>query len=509
MLELKRFLQIIVFLMPFILLLASQYVNTSPIIYILIWEMFAIPIYFLICENKNTLALFLIMLSTAGIIIEIIKHKIKLDFFAIIFILLVHAFIILISSIAAVNYRQVWLNQLKLQERLRRLAIIDPLTHLINGKYFIVKLEEEISRAKRERKKFTVGVFKIININKLETGLKNGCLEWNLTRIAEILRRTIRNFDTVARIKDDVFAILLTNSEMEHALEIKERFEQRLQENVISGKWKFSGYSKDDNLYVLAGYAIFPDDNVDALGLLEVAELNLEQNEKDYRYKITQDWLRAEKYALIEQLSASIAHEIKNPLTSVRGFIQLLKDREQNYHDKEHLRIILDELDRINKLVHEFLSFSAQKNIYTKFSIDQLIDDIIFIMSTISYEKEISIMKRNNLNNNFITGQPEKLKQVFINLIRNAIEAIRYDGLVEIILYEQGKNILILVKDNGCGIDQHTMKNIFHPFFTSKEAGTGLGLSISSQIVKEHGGEIWVESEVGKGTTFKIRLPRN
>ncbi|AVX20661.1 diguanylate cyclase (GGDEF) domain-containing protein [Carboxydocella sporoproducens DSM 16521] len=507
--QIIKLIKTAVYLLPVIILFISHYITINPILHILIWEMFALPVYFLLCENKSTLAIYLIILSTAGIIIEIINYYKSLDIFSLCLILLIHILVVLINSIAALNYNQVLQNQIKLQERLKRLAIIDPLTHLINGKYFLMKLDEEISRAKRENKKFTVAVYKIVNLNKLESGVRNGCLEWNLTRIAEILRQTIRNFDTVARLKDDVFAVLLTNSDLEQAHEIKERFEKKLQENVNTRKWKFSGYSQHDNLYVLAGYAVYPKDHNEGQGLLEVAEQNLEVSEKNYKYKVTQDWLKSERYALMEQMSASLAHEIKNPLTSVRGFIQLLQNREQDFHEKEHLRIILDELDRMNKLIHEFLSFSTKKNTRKFFDINQLIDDIIFIMSSLVHDKNIKIEKRSELKNSLLYGQPEKIKQVFINLIRNSIEAINCNGKITIILQEDGNYLLMSVKDNGCGIDRETIKNIFKPFYTTKETGTGLGLSISAQIIKEHQGEIWVDSERGIGTTFKIKLPRN
>lgn len=130
-------------------------------------------------------------------------------------------------------------------------------------------------------------------------------------------------------------------------------------------------------------------------------------------------------------------------------------------------------------------------------------------MSSLVHDKNIKIEKRSELKNSLLYGQPEKIKQVFINLIRNSIEAINCNGKITIILQEDGNYLLMSVKDNGCGIDRETIKNIFKPFYTTKETGTGLGLSISAQIIKEHQGEIWVDSERGIGTTFKIKLPRN
>ncbi|WHX30220.1 PAS domain-containing sensor histidine kinase [Brevibacillus agri] len=215
---------------------------------------------------------------------------------------------------------------------------------------------------------------------------------------------------------------------------------------------------------------------------------------------------QAEKLSVIGELAAGIAHEIRNPLTSLKGFIQLLKptlSEQQMYAD-----IMLSELDRINFIVSELLVLSKPHNVQIKsLSLVSLLENVLTLLASESNLKNIPI------HTSFeyapvISGEENQLKQVFINIVKNALEAI--DGHGEIMLATSAKadqEVLITIADNGCGIPEELIPKLGDPFFTTKENGTGLGLMISSKIIKDHGGHLEIASKRNEGTTVKITLP--
>lgn len=223
---------------------------------------------------------------------------------------------------------------------------------------------------------------------------------------------------------------------------------------------------------------------------------------------------RADRLSSLGMLTAGLAHEIRNPLVAIRTFTQLLPER---YLDQEFRNsfqaLALKEIDRICGLVNDLLSFARPTAPNTSAQdVNEIVENIARILETEAKEQDVKILLHlaDGLPKIFI--DKEQIKQVCMNLILNAIQSIEGGGLVEASTHPFGENgsrgfVQIEVRDTGIGIPEKDLENIFNPFFTTRKDGSGLGLSISHQIVKEHGGYIVVESQVGRGTSFFVRLP--
>ncbi len=218
---------------------------------------------------------------------------------------------------------------------------------------------------------------------------------------------------------------------------------------------------------------------------------------------------RKEQLAAIGELSSSIAHEIRNPLASLKGSIQMLKEGAFPESQREKLmEIALKEMDRLNRIVTDFLTYSRPTPLATDtVNICALLDTTIELLKHVASENRIFIKKQYN-NDIEIIGDSGKLQQVFLNLGLNAIEAMPDGGELTVTVFDKDDKIEIDFKDTGTGIDEKNRKKIFYPFFTTKEQGTGLGLAISYRIIEEHRGNIDLDTVPGSGTTFKIILPK-
>jgi PAS domain S-box-containing protein len=217
----------------------------------------------------------------------------------------------------------------------------------------------------------------------------------------------------------------------------------------------------------------------------------------------------SEKLASLGLLTAGIAHEINTPLTGISSYVQLLINSSPNNADREIAEKIEAQIERVAKLVRSLLSFSrGEKGQIKRFPLKNCIGDILTLLD---YR-----IKRQAINLDVkipegieLWGELDKLQQVFLNIISNAIDAMAEGGKLGIEAEKKEGNVIIRISDTGVGIKKEHLSRVFEPFFTTKGygRGTGLGLSISYQIVKEHNGDITVESEYGKGTTFTITLP--
>jgi signal transduction histidine kinase len=220
---------------------------------------------------------------------------------------------------------------------------------------------------------------------------------------------------------------------------------------------------------------------------------------------------RSDRLAMIGQIAAGTAHEIRNPLTSIKGFIQLLQSAlESRNLEREvgYLSIVQSEIDRINELVNEFLLLGKRKDTsYRPTSVAQTIHNILpIIMSEANLHSiTVNYLVADNLPP--VHADSELLKQVFLNICKNAIEAMEENGVLKIVeRLSDDQMIHIDIHDTGSGIPEYLMDKIFDPFFTTKENGTGLGLAVCQRIVHDMGGQITVSSGTG-GTTFTISLP--
>ncbi len=237
------------------------------------------------------------------------------------------------------------------------------------------------------------------------------------------------------------------------------------------------------------------------------------ENERQL-YREKQKLLENEKYAAMGQMAAGIVHEVKNPLTTIKGFIQLLernitkKDPEEV---KDYLKIINREIDRVNNLLKDFLQY-AKPNApkFTICNLNQVILDMSILLESQCTSKEIKL--KTDLDHNLpeIYCDTNQITQVILNICLNAIDSMAnsLQKILSITTFTDTEYIYVVITDTGCGMTKEQLDKIFNPFYTTKEHGTGLGLSVSYKIIENHSGKINVESQVNQGTEVSIALPK-
>ncbi|PET93965.1 PAS domain-containing sensor histidine kinase [Bacillus cereus] len=224
----------------------------------------------------------------------------------------------------------------------------------------------------------------------------------------------------------------------------------------------------------------------------------------------TEELLRkSEKLAVVGQLSTAIAHEIKNPLTAMKGFMQLLKSME-NKNTEHYIDIVLAEVERIDSITNEFMTLAKPEALEIKTNdLNVLMKQIVMLLEPQAIMNCIQITTEFTSDTSFILCEGNQLKQAFINVLKNAIEATPMGGeiLIQIEYAPDKKQVNIQFTDYGCGIEKERLPYLGEPFYSIKENGIGLGLMICYKIIEKHQGKILIESEVGKGTTVNINLP--
>ncbi|WP_455663716.1 ATP-binding protein [Phocaeicola sp.] len=243
-------------------------------------------------------------------------------------------------------------------------------------------------------------------------------------------------------------------------------------------------------------------------------------------YEIQRDRLkrmyRTDRLAVLGELAAGAAHEIKNPLTSIRSTIQYLSsDFNPDTEKGQMMHELLNETERINKIVQGLLSFARPSELNTtEVNLEQLINQTLLLINNTLKKQQVEVEFEYFTEETTIMGDAEQLKQVCLNIILNAVEAMKgNDESHPRTLYismEHGamidarsRYLLLSFEDTGKGIDEKNIENVFNPFFTTKEEGTGLGLAICYGIINRHKGELEVRSTPGKGTCFTIKLPQH
>lgn len=217
---------------------------------------------------------------------------------------------------------------------------------------------------------------------------------------------------------------------------------------------------------------------------------------------------RSEKLTTVGQLAAGVAHEIRNPLTTLRGFLQL--QQESNKLNHRHLDLMLSELDRINLIVGEFLILAKPQAVhFQNRDIRFILGDVISLLDSQAHLHGVEFVLRASSDSAMVHCEENQLKQVFINLLKNGMEAMPNGGNIHIKLKhdEQSKRVRIEIRDEGIGIPEEMMPKLGEPFFTNKESGTGLGLMVSQRIIQSHKGMMDIKSVMNKGTTVIIELP--
>ena len=216
---------------------------------------------------------------------------------------------------------------------------------------------------------------------------------------------------------------------------------------------------------------------------------------------------RRESLAQLGEMGAMLAHEIRNPLAGIKGFAQVIEKNPRDERNGGFAQRIVAETLRLETLVIELLSYA--KSDREPMATLNLTAVITYSVSLLRQEAEQLQVKIDCdcQENILINGNQDRLAQVLLNVVKNAIQAASEGGVVRVTAGIDGRNAIVKVNDNGCGISPEHMSRIFEPFFTTKARGTGLGLALSRKIAEEHGGAIAVESVVGEGTTVSMNFP--
>ena len=216
---------------------------------------------------------------------------------------------------------------------------------------------------------------------------------------------------------------------------------------------------------------------------------------------------RSDKMSLIGQLAAGVAHEIRNPLTTLKGFMQFLHQGAVN--KKEYYDIMMSELERIELITTEMLVLAKPQFIqYQPKSIENIIKSVITLLETQAIINNIQFVVAMEHHLPLVHCEENQLKQSFINLIKNAMEAMPDGGQIDIQLFLVGdKTVRVLFQDRGYGMPEDVLARLGEPFYTTKEKGTGLGIMITNKIIEDHHGQFVVESKVGEGTVVSVTLP--
>lgn len=216
---------------------------------------------------------------------------------------------------------------------------------------------------------------------------------------------------------------------------------------------------------------------------------------------------RLDRLANLGTLSAGIAHEIRNGLTAIKTFVELMLQKSD---DKELATTVEKELKRIDSMVSQMLRFAAPRpHAFSAIHIHNLMETSLRLLQHQVSAKMISMKREFTPASDAVLGDDGQLQQVFMNLLMNAVEAMGTNGTLTVRTeMDYGKKLFrIHIQDNGAGISRQNRAHLFEPFFTTKKNGTGLGLAISRRIVHDHHGKIEIQSEAGKGSTFTVSLP--
>lgn len=248
----------------------------------------------------------------------------------------------------------------------------------------------------------------------------------------------------------------------------------------------------------------------------------LDTNDKPYQYvsfriniterKRAEEFLRrSDKISAVAQLASGIAHEIRNPLAALKWSIQLIQ--ADNADNKQQVELMISEIDRIDSIVSEFMLLSKPEKSHglqlSRHEIKPILESVANLMRYQANRTRVKLELEVSAALHPVTCDPNQLKQVFINLVKNAIEAMPDGGRLHIsaVPGKDEQSVVIRVSDEGTGIPQELLPKVGEPFYTTKDKGTGLGLMVCHQIIESHHGRMSIDSEINVGTTIEVELP--
>jgi two-component system sensor histidine kinase HydH len=286
-------------------------------------------------------------------------------------------------------------------------------------------------------------------------------------------------------------------AEINHSKSHNDVIEKEIECTTVEGKMvplEIAASSLKDEDYVFLGNVLLFKD------LTEVRAL---------RREVT----RSQRLASVGRLAAGVAHEIRNPLSSIKGFATYFKERYPDRpDDQQTANIMIQEVDRLNRVVGQLLELARPISVKKqRISLQDLLKDSIKLIEDRAAAKGISVQTQHAAGVDSAWGDPDRINQILLNLYLNAIDSMESGGELKVALSSDGENseIFIRISDSGCGISPEHLSKIFDPYFTTKSTGTGLGLAIAHNIVESLGGKITVESDKEVGTTFTVALPNS
>ncbi|MGE5678835.1 MAG: two-component system sensor histidine kinase NtrB [Pseudomonadota bacterium] len=257
-----------------------------------------------------------------------------------------------------------------------------------------------------------------------------------------------------------------------------------------------------DLLNISVSTYILENKSKKTIGILAIVH-NLTQERR-----LEQNLIRAEKLANAGQMAAELAHEIKNPICSIKGLLQIM-GRKYELTDNKYYEVINDELERISIMLKKFLALTHSEPKLESTCVNSLMEGILPLLESYAEAKDVDIDVKVHGKIPYIHADSENLRQVFVNIVQNGIDALPQKGRINIsIMHDKVKDMLrIEFKDNGSGVKPEILDKIFDPFFTTKQNGSGLGLAISHKIIQDHKGRLSARNNPEGGATFEIELP--
>ena len=364
----------------------------------------------------------------------------------------------------------------------------DMLTGLLNFQTFQARLQALLAEGNRV-------CFILIDcddVKSLNTEQGSHTVDGTLKNVANLLRAYFPDALLMGRYGSDEFAVVFPMPE-----DLPGRLEQTLETQI----------PEIADIRLSYGYAAFPDEAKDPNAFVALVQRRMLETKRRLWLQREAHWLHSERLTAVGELAAGMAHEIRNPLTTVKGFLQVSK--QNGYNVADYYDIIMHEIKRMSDLTAEFLQFSKPSAHRPEaVTIQECVQAAVQLTESEATRNGHQLHIQAEEMPLYALLEKDKIVQVLVNVVRNGIDAMEEKGgVLTIAVYPRGEYGLVDVTDTGAGISDENLVRLFQPFFSTKAKGTGLGLSISQKIINEHGGYISVRSKVGVGTTFTIRLP--